>query len=53
VSLKKAEQVAINPLSDIIEDVYDTPPWHLKKQLDELEAHVAKYPDEYPKTAGR
>lgn len=52
-SLKKAEQVTINPLSDIIEDVYDTPPWHLKKQLSELEAHVAKYPDDYPKTAGR
>jgi len=52
-SLKKAEQVSINPISDIIEDVYDTPPWHLKKQLSELEAHIAKYPEEYPKTAGR
>ena len=52
-SLKKAEKVSINPLADIIEDVYDTPPWHLKKQLSELEAHIAKYPDEYPKTSGR
>lgn len=52
-SLKKAEKVSINPLADIIEDVYDTPPWHLKKQLSELEAHIAKYPDDYPKTAGR
>lgn len=52
-SLKKAEKVSINPLADIIEDVYDTPPWHLKKQLSELEAHIAKYPDDYPKTSGR
>ncbi len=51
--LKKAEQVSVNPLKDIIEDVYDTPPWHLKKQLTELEAHIAKYPEHYPKTAGR
>lgn len=51
--LKKAEQVPINPLKDIIEDVYDTPPWHLKKQLKELEEHVEKYPQFYPKTAGR
>lgn len=52
-ALKKAEKQAINPLKDIIEDVYDTPPWHLKKQLAELEQHVAKYPNDYPKTAGR
>jgi 2-oxoisovalerate dehydrogenase E1 component alpha subunit len=52
-ALKKAEQVPVNPLSDIVEDVYDTPPWHLKKQLLELEEHVAKYPNDYPKTAGR
>jgi len=52
-ALKKAEKVPINPLQDIVEDVYDTPPWHLQKQLKELEAHVAKYPNEYPKTAGR
>lgn len=52
-SLKKAEKVAVNPLEDIIEDVYDTPPWHLKKQLSELKTHIAKYPDDYPKTSGR
>ena len=52
-SLKRAEKVEINPLKDIIEDVYDTPPWHLQKQLKELEAHIAKYPQDYPKTAGR
>jgi len=52
-ALKKAEKVEINPIEDIIEDVYDTPPWHLKKQLSELKAHIAKYPDDYPKTAKR
>ena len=52
-ALKRAEKVPINPLEDIIEDVYDTPPWHLQKQLASLEAHVAKYPQNYPKTAGR
>jgi 2-oxoisovalerate dehydrogenase E1 component alpha subunit len=52
-ALKKAEVVPISPLRDIVEDVYDTPPWHLQKQLKELEAHVAKYPQDYPKTAGR
>lgn len=52
-ALKKAEQVPVNPLEDIIEDVYDTPPWHLKKQLSELQQHVAKYPQHYPKTSGR
>lgn len=51
-ALKQAEQAPINPLQDIVEDVYDTPPWHLQKQLKELEAHVAKYPSHYPKTAG-
>jgi 2-oxoisovalerate dehydrogenase E1 component alpha subunit len=52
-SLKRAEKVSVNPIEDIIEDVYDTPPWHLKKQLKELQEHVAKYPQDYPKTAGR
>jgi 2-oxoisovalerate dehydrogenase E1 component alpha subunit len=52
-ALKRAEKVPVNPLKDIIEDVYDTPPWHLKKQLSELESHIAKYPQDYPKTAGR
>jgi 2-oxoisovalerate dehydrogenase E1 component alpha subunit len=52
-SLKIAEKVAINPLKDIIEDVYDTPPWHLQKQLKELEEHIAKYPNDYPRTARR
>ncbi|MGB3725977.1 MAG: thiamine pyrophosphate-dependent dehydrogenase E1 component subunit alpha [Glaciecola sp.] len=52
-ALKRAEQVGVNPLEDIVEDVYDTPPWHLQQQLNDLKAHVAKYPSDYPKTAGK
>ena len=51
--LKRAEQVPICPIDQIIEDVYDTPPWHLKSQLVELKTHIAKYPEAYPKTSGR
>ncbi len=52
-ALKNAEKVPIAPIEDIIEDVYDMPPWHLKQQLVELKAHIAKYPEHYPKTSGR
>lgn len=51
--LKLAEQVPICPIEQIIEDVYDTPPWHLKQQLSELKTHIELYPDAYPKTSGR
>jgi 2-oxoisovalerate dehydrogenase E1 component alpha subunit len=52
-AVKKAEKVPIAPVEDIIEDVYDTPPWHLKQQLTDLKAHISKYPEHYPKTSGR
>lgn len=51
--LKRAEQVPICVIDEIIEDVYDTPTWNLKQQLAELKSHIAKYPDAYPKTSGR
>lgn len=51
--LKRVEQVPICAIEEIIEDVYDTPPWHLKQQLKELKDHIKKYPDAYPKTSGR
>jgi 2-oxoisovalerate dehydrogenase E1 component alpha subunit len=51
--LKQVEKVPVCHIDEIINDVYDTPPWHLKEQLAELKAHIAKYPDAYPKTAGR
>jgi 2-oxoisovalerate dehydrogenase E1 component alpha subunit len=51
--LKRVEKVPVCKIDEIVTDVYDTPPWHLKEQLAELKAHIAKYPDAYPKTAGR
>ena len=51
--LKLAEQVPICSVEQIIEDVYDTPPWHLKAQLADLKTHIEKYPEAYPKTSGR
>ena len=51
--LKLAEQVPICAIEQIIEDVYDRPPWHLKAQLAELKTHIELYPEAYPKTSGR
>lgn len=51
-ALKASEQVPVNPLADIVEDVYAEVPWHLKEQRDALIAHVKKYPSKYPKTSG-
>ena len=51
--LKRVEKVPVCVIDEIITDVYDTPPWHLQEQLSQLKAHIAKYPEAYPKTAGR
>lgn len=51
--LKLAEQVPICAIDQIVEDVYDTPPQHLKAQLSDLKEHIKLYPDAYPKTSGR
>lgn len=51
--LKRVEKVPICHIDEIINDVYDTPPWHLTEQLAELKQHIALYPDAYPHTAGR
>ncbi|WP_100657373.1 thiamine pyrophosphate-dependent dehydrogenase E1 component subunit alpha [Alteromonas flava] len=50
-AVKVAEKVDICPLDDMVNDVYDQVPWHLKEQLDSLKSHIRKYPDAYPKTA--
>lgn len=49
--LKKAEQVPVPHIDEIINDVYDTPTEQLQEQLEALKAHVRKYPDAYPKTS--
>jgi 2-oxoisovalerate dehydrogenase E1 component alpha subunit len=50
--LKLAEKVAVCDIDDIVEDVYDSVPWHLEEQRQALKAHIAKYPNEYPQTSG-
>ncbi|MBF7072776.1 thiamine pyrophosphate-dependent dehydrogenase E1 component subunit alpha [Glaciecola sp. MH2013] len=52
-AVKTAEKVDVAPIEDIIEDVYDVAPWHLKEQLESLKSHIKQYPEHYPKTAGR
>ncbi len=52
-AMKEAEKVSAPHLNDLITDVYDNPPPMLQKQLDDLKAHIRKYPEAYPKTAGR
>ncbi|WP_018981732.1 thiamine pyrophosphate-dependent dehydrogenase E1 component subunit alpha [Salinimonas chungwhensis] len=52
-ALKEAEKVPVNPIEDIVNDVYDKVPWHLEEQLDQLKKHISQYPDAYPKTSGR
>ncbi|KFZ38454.1 3-methyl-2-oxobutanoate dehydrogenase [Shewanella mangrovi] len=52
-AVKVAEKVAAPAIDLLIEDVYDQPTPRLKRQLEELKQHIAKYPKAYPKTAGR
>ena len=52
-AVKEAEKVPVNPIEDIVTDVYAEVPWHLQEQLDALKDHIKNYPDKYPKTAGR
>ncbi len=50
--LKAEEKEPKPPLSLLVEDVYDTPPWHLREQMDALNDHVRQYPDHYPSGKG-
>lgn len=52
-AVKVAEKLPIPMLDEIIEDVYDKPTAALKKQLSDLKEHIKKYPQSYPKSAGR
>lgn len=52
-AVKVAEKLPMPMLDEIIEDVYDKPTPALKKQLSELKEHIKKYPQSYPKSAGR
>ena len=48
--LKVSEKIPAPGLNELVTDVYAEVPKHLQQQLDELEAHIQKYPDAYPKT---
>ena len=51
--LKVAEKVPLPHLDELIQDVYDKPTPILEKQLADLKSHIKKYPEAYPKSAGR
>ncbi len=46
-AMKDAEIVPVAPVSSMIEDVYHTPPWHLQRQLTQLQQHLERHPDAY------
>ena len=52
-ALKVAEKVAKPGIEHLISDVYKEPIPALQQQLEELKAHIRKYPEAYPITAGR
>ncbi|WP_207061490.1 thiamine pyrophosphate-dependent dehydrogenase E1 component subunit alpha [Motiliproteus sp. SC1-56] len=52
-TMKEAEKRPAPVIEEMITDVYDTPPAHLKEQLEGLKAHVRLYPEAYPATSGR
>jgi 2-oxoisovalerate dehydrogenase E1 component alpha subunit len=46
-ALEIAEKKPKPPVSELFEDVYSTKPPHLLKQEQELQEHMAKYPEHY------
>lgn len=52
-AVKVAEKIDKPHIDTMITDVYDVPTAQLKAQLDEVKAHVNKYPEAYPFTAGK
>lgn len=50
-SMKRAEKRPPPPLESLVGDVYDEVPPTLAEQLEQLKAHIAKYPEAYPKSA--
>lgn len=50
----KATEVVDKPaIEELITDVYKETTPHLEEQLNDLKAHIKKYPENYPVTAGR
>ena len=46
-ALVTAEKKSKPHRDELFTDVYDTIPKHLQRQKQELEEHLAKYPDQY------
>ena len=53
LELKLAEKRDKPPLSSLITDVYQTPPAQLVEQFQNLQTHIAKYPEHYGAQAER
>ena len=49
-ALETAESKGPPPLSELFNDVYDTPTANLRKQEKELHDHMEKYPEHYNST---
>ncbi|WLQ16055.1 thiamine pyrophosphate-dependent dehydrogenase E1 component subunit alpha [Hahella aquimaris] len=52
-AMKSAEKRPPPPVESLVTDVYDEVTPQLHEQLEKLKMHVRKYPDAYPKSAGR
>jgi 2-oxoisovalerate dehydrogenase E1 component alpha subunit len=52
-AVKVSEKISKPHIDTLITDVYDVPSTQLKAQLEEVKAHVNKYPEAYPFTAGK
>ena len=52
-AVKVSEKISKPHIDTLITDVYDVPTAQLQAQLDDVKAHINKYPDAYPFTAGK
>ena len=52
-AVKVSEKIGKPHIDTLITDVYDVPSTQLKAQLEQVKAHVNKYPEAYPFTAGK
>ncbi len=52
-AVKVSEKIGKPHIDTLITDVYDVPSIQLEAQLEQVKAHVNKYPEAYPFTAGK
>ena len=52
-AVKVSEKINKPHIDTLITDVYDVPSTQLEAQLEQVKAHVNKYPEAYPFTAGK